>query len=84
MGLIEPGISGTVVRIDGPLPDGVLGEVRCRHQQIYAARKDVNGICRIFPRNVMTLSTFQLTPKPRLGFTVHISIQVRRDRDDLF
>lgn len=67
MGLIEPGTIGTVVHIDGPLPDGVLGEVRC-HQQIYAARKDVNGICRIFPRNVMTLSTFQLTPKPRLGF----------------
>ena len=67
MGLIEPGTNGTVVNIDGPLPDGVLGEVRC-HQQIYAAREDVNGICRIFPRNVMTLSTFQLTPKPRLGF----------------
>ena len=27
-----------------------------------------NGICRIFPRNVMTLSTFRLTPKARLGF----------------
>ena len=67
MGLIDVGENGTVVKIDGPLPDGVLGEVRC-HQQIYAARPDVNGICRIFPRNVMTLSTFEKTPKARLGF----------------
>lgn len=67
MGLIDVGEDGTVVKITGPLPDGVLGEVRC-HQQIYAARSDVNGICRIFPRNVMTLSTFEKTPKARLGF----------------
>jgi len=67
MGMIKPGEDGTIVEIDGALPDGVLGEVRC-HQQIYAARPDVNGICRIFPRNVMTLSTFKLTPKARLGF----------------
>jgi len=67
MGMIEPGEDGTIVEIDGALPEGVLGEVRC-HQQIYAARPDINGICRIFPRNVMTLSTFKLTPKARLGF----------------
>ena len=67
MGLINPGEEGTVVPISGELPAGVLGEVRC-HQQIYAARGDVNGICRIFPRNVMTLSTFRKTPKARLGF----------------
>jgi HCOMODA/2-hydroxy-3-carboxy-muconic semialdehyde decarboxylase len=67
MGLIEPGASGTVVPIEGPLPEGVLGEVRC-HQKIYSNRPDVNGICRIFPRNVMTLSTFKMTPKARLGF----------------
>jgi HCOMODA/2-hydroxy-3-carboxy-muconic semialdehyde decarboxylase len=56
-----------VVPVSGELPAGVLGEVRC-HQQIYAARNDVNGICRVFPRNVMTLSTFKKTPKARLGF----------------
>jgi len=67
MGLIEPGEPGTVVPVRGPLPDGVLGEVRC-HQQIYARRPDVNGICRVFPRQVMTLSTFRRTPRARLGF----------------
>jgi len=67
MGLIKPGEDGSVVPINGELPSGVLGEVRC-HQQIYAARKDVNGICRVFPRNVMTLSTFRKTPRARLGF----------------
>ncbi len=67
MGLINAGEDGTVVPIAGELPSGVLGEVCC-HQQIYAARSDVNGICRIFPRNVMTLSTFRKTPRARLGF----------------
>ena len=61
MGLIKPGDAGTVVPIDGPLPDGVLGEVRC-HQQIYKRRPDVNGIARTFLRDVMTLSTFRRTP----------------------
>jgi HCOMODA/2-hydroxy-3-carboxy-muconic semialdehyde decarboxylase len=67
MGLIEPGEDGDIVPVHGPLPDGLLGEVRC-HQQIYARRPDVNGICRFFPRQVMTLSTMQRTPKARLGF----------------
>jgi len=67
MGLITPKDEGTVVPIDGPLPDGVLGEVRC-HQQIYMRRSDINGIARTFLRDVMTLSTFKRTPKPRIGF----------------
>lgn len=67
MGLIEAEEDGAIVPINGALPEGVLGEVRC-HQQIYKSRPDVNGICRIFPRDVMTLSTFQKTPKARLGF----------------
>jgi HCOMODA/2-hydroxy-3-carboxy-muconic semialdehyde decarboxylase len=67
MGLIESGEDGTIVPIDGPLPEGVLGEVRC-HQRVYASREDVGGICRIFPRDVMTLSTFRRTPQARIGF----------------
>jgi HCOMODA/2-hydroxy-3-carboxy-muconic semialdehyde decarboxylase len=67
MGMVKPGEAGTVVPIEGALPAGVLGEVRC-HQQIYKRRPDVNGICRTFLRNVMTLSTFRLTPKARHGF----------------
>lgn len=67
MGLIESGEDGTIVPVDGALPEGVLGEVRC-HQKVYARREDVNGICRIFPRNVMTLSILQRTPQARIGF----------------
>lgn len=72
MGTIQPGEDGDIVPIDGPLPDGVLGEVRC-HQQIYRRRPDVNGICRTFLRDVMTLSTFRLTPKPRHGFASYFA-----------
>ena len=74
MGLITPEDQGTVVPLDGPLPDGVLGEVRC-HQQIYKRRKDVNGIARTFLRDVMTLSTFERTPKPRIGFASYFAPQ---------
>lgn len=66
MGLIEADEPGTVVRIDAPLPEGVLGEVRI-HQQIYARRPEVGGICRIMPTNTMALSTLRLVPRPRHG-----------------
>lgn len=72
MGLVTPDDAGTVVPINGALPDGVLGEVRC-HQQIYKRRPDVNGIARTFLRDVMTLSTFQRTPKPRIGFATYFA-----------
>lgn len=72
MGLIRADDEGTIVPVDGPLPDGVLGEVRC-HQQIYKRRPDVNGIARTFLRDVMTLSTFQRTPKARIGFASYFA-----------
>lgn len=74
MGLIRPDDTGTVVPVDGPLPDGVLGEVRC-HQQIYQRRPDVNGIARTFLREVMTLSTFRRTPQVRIGFGSYFAPQ---------
>ena len=72
MGLIAPEDEGTIVPIEGTLPDGVLGEVRC-HQQIYKRLPDVNGIARTFLRDVMTLSTFQRTPKSRIGFASYFA-----------
>ena len=72
MGLIAPEDEGTIVPIEGTLPDGVLGEVRC-HQHIYKRRPDVNGIARTFLRDVMTLSTFQRTPKSRIGFASYFA-----------
>jgi HCOMODA/2-hydroxy-3-carboxy-muconic semialdehyde decarboxylase len=57
---------GVVCPVSGPLPEGVLGEVRA-HQLIYARRPDVGGVCRIMPPALMALSTLGLTPRPRHG-----------------
>jgi len=72
MGMIAPGTAGTVVPIEGPLSDGVLGEVRI-HQQIYRRRPNVGGICRTMPPNVMALSTMARTPKARHGFSSYFA-----------
>jgi len=66
MGLIAAGEDGEVVPVDGPLPEGVLGEVRI-HQHIYRNRPDVGGIVRSMPPKTMSLSTLRLTPKARHG-----------------
>jgi HCOMODA/2-hydroxy-3-carboxy-muconic semialdehyde decarboxylase len=65
MGLIT-GEDGVVVPVTGALPEGVLGEVRA-HQAIYAARADVQAICRIMPPALMALSTQGIIPMPRHG-----------------
>jgi HCOMODA/2-hydroxy-3-carboxy-muconic semialdehyde decarboxylase len=65
MGMIGEEL-GTVVPVLGPLPEGVLGEVRA-HQAIYAQRSDVNAICRIMPPALMALSTQGIVPRPRHG-----------------
>jgi len=67
MGLIAAGEPGTVVKVDGPVPEGVLGEVRI-HQQIYRQRPDVQAVVRSMPRHVMTLGTARRVPRPRHGF----------------
>lgn len=54
------------VATTGPLPDGVLGEVRA-HQAIYRRRPDVAGICRIMPPATMALSTQGIVPLARHG-----------------
>lgn len=63
---------GTVCPIAGPLPDGVLGEVRV-HQQIYAHRPAVNAVCRIMPPALMALSTQGLVPRPRHGIGAYFA-----------
>jgi HCOMODA/2-hydroxy-3-carboxy-muconic semialdehyde decarboxylase len=67
MGLIAPGTPGSVVRLDGDLPEGVLGEVRI-HREIYRRRPDINGVARTIPPKIMSLSTLRLTPRVRHGF----------------
>ncbi|HEY9278856.1 MAG TPA: class II aldolase/adducin family protein [Eoetvoesiella sp.] len=71
MGLISTE-EGTVVPVQGELPDGVLGEVRI-HQHIYRSRPDAGGVVRSMPRDVMTLSAAGVTPLPRHGMGSYFS-----------
>lgn len=66
LGLVLPGEGGTVVPIDGPLPDGVLPEVRI-HRELYRARPEVNGVARVQPPKLMSLSVLGRTPLARHG-----------------
>lgn len=54
------------VRVDAPLPEGALPEVRL-HQQIYRSRADVGGIVRFQSPKLMSLSTLGRTPEARHG-----------------
>jgi HCOMODA/2-hydroxy-3-carboxy-muconic semialdehyde decarboxylase len=67
MGLIAPRTPGNMVKVDGDLPDGVLGEVRI-HREIYRRRPEIQGVARTMPPKIMSLSTLRLTPQPRHGF----------------
>jgi HCOMODA/2-hydroxy-3-carboxy-muconic semialdehyde decarboxylase len=67
MGLIKPAEPGVVVPIDGPLPKGVLGEVRA-HQQIYKRRNEIHGICRFLSPKVLSISALGQSPQVRHGF----------------
>lgn len=60
-GLVQPGDPGTVVPLDGPLPDGVLPEVRI-HREIYRLRPEIGGIARVQPEKLMSLSALGRTP----------------------
>jgi HCOMODA/2-hydroxy-3-carboxy-muconic semialdehyde decarboxylase len=57
---------GVVVPIDGPLPEGVLGEVRI-HREIYRRRPEIGGVCRIMSPALMALSVAGIVPAPRHG-----------------
>ena len=66
MGRIDVGEAGTIVHIDRPLPDGVLGEVRI-HQQVYRQRPEIGGVCRVMPPVTTALSSLRIVPRPRHG-----------------
>lgn len=72
LGTVLPGEACTVVPIDGPLPDGVLGEVRI-HQQIYKARPDVGGVARVQSPHVIALSALGRTPRPLHGLGTYFA-----------
>ncbi len=72
MGTILPEDAGTVVPVEGPLPEGVLGEVRI-HQAIYRVRSEVGAICRIMPPQLGLLSLLRRTPRSRHGFGAYFA-----------
>lgn len=67
MGHLDADDVGTVVPLDGPLPQGVLGEVRV-HRAIYRRRPEVNAVCRVLPPNVLALSALGAGPRALTGY----------------
>lgn len=67
LGLCEPGEPCVRVSIEGPFPDGLLGELRI-HREIYKRRPDVSAIIRCQPPKTISLSAMGKTPVPRHGF----------------
>lgn len=74
LGLVAPGQACTWVPLDGPLPDGVLPEVRI-HREIYRLRPQVGGIARVQPPKTMSLSVLGRTPVARHGFGAYFHPQ---------
>lgn len=72
LGLVEDQDACSVVPLDEPLPDGVLGEVRI-HREIYRRRPEVCGVVRSMPQKVMTLGTARITPRARHGFGAYFA-----------
>lgn len=75
MALITQHDDGVVVPVDGPLPAGVLGEVRI-HQHIYRNRPELGAVIRSMPPTVMSLSTARCTPQRRHGMGAYFSAPV--------
>lgn len=67
LGLVSDEDACHEVSLDGPLPEGVLGEVRV-HREIYRLRPEVNAIVRCMPPKVMSLGAMRRVPLPRHGF----------------
>ena len=71
-GLTLPWDACQIVPVHGPLPDGILGEVRI-HQQIYRRRPEAGGVVRFMSPNMMALAALGRTPKPRHGFGAYFA-----------
>ena len=75
MGLVRSGEPGTVVPVSGPLPQGVLSEVRL-HQQIYRRRSEMQAVCRFLSPSVLALAAMGRTVRARNGFGSYFHPQV--------
>jgi HCOMODA/2-hydroxy-3-carboxy-muconic semialdehyde decarboxylase len=74
-GLTPPGASCPEVPVRGPLPEGVLGEVRL-HQRIYASRPQVGGVVRFMGPQMMSLAALCRVPEMRHGFGSYFAPRV--------
>lgn len=74
LGLVGPGEACTVVPVQGPLPEGVLPEVRI-HREIYRLRPDVGGVARVQPPKTMSLGVLGRTPVACHGFGAYFHPQ---------
>lgn len=74
LGLVSDSDPGIVVPLDGPLPEGVLGEVRI-HREIYRRRPDVGGVVRSMPAKAMSLGSCGITPRARHGLGAYFAPQ---------
>lgn len=75
MGLTPVGAACTEVPVTGPLPDGVLGEVRL-HQRIYASRPEAGGVVRFMGPQMMALAALSRVPQMRHGFGTYFAPRV--------
>ncbi|MBB4019567.1 HCOMODA/2-hydroxy-3-carboxy-muconic semialdehyde decarboxylase [Chelatococcus caeni] len=75
MGQVRPGEACTLVPVEGPLPDGVLGEVRL-HQRIYATRPGAGGVVRFMSPSMMALAALGRVPAMRHGFGTYFAPRV--------
>jgi HCOMODA/2-hydroxy-3-carboxy-muconic semialdehyde decarboxylase len=75
MGLTPAGAACTEVPVVGPLPEGVLGEVRL-HQRIYASRPQAGGVVRFMGPQMMALAALCRVPKMRHGFGTYFAPHV--------
>jgi len=72
MGQIPVDAECIEVPVEGPLPKGVLGEVRL-HQRIYARDAEVGGIVRFMGPSVMALAAAGTVPRMRHGFGTYFA-----------
>ncbi len=80
MGLIAPGEPGTVVSLDAPLPEGVMGEVRM-HREVYRRQPQARAIVRFISPAVVALAALGRSPTPRHGFGAYFAPAVPMWRD---
>lgn len=75
MGQVGIGEACSPVAVSGPLPEGVLGEVRL-HQRLYDTRAAAGGVVRFMSPAMMALAALGRAPRMRHGFGTYFAPRV--------